>query len=536
MMSKKNLKDIIKSQAETSATRIQDGYNWRNSLFKEDELLAGVADISDSVLFTPDGVNKTTDDVLFTSHDVQNTTTGVPFTSDGVKNTSYGVLNTPIKEVSTLELEIMPTADHLINQKPIVTDKMFLNTNMIKDGINNTPSDVLFTSNDVSNTPSGVLFTTDEIPNTLDEIPNISIDVLNTPRGVTFTPDDVVTTLGDVLNTPHGVFNTPIEDVSILEPGIISATDSLISQMPITPDETLLNIYITKSGVTNTPSGVPETTKGVLDTSRDVPNISNGVDKTPSKSKVNTLKNADKKSHAFNFYLIGLWYTLKSIFKEGYGNYTIRELAKQLQIDHSNLLRYLKRAEDAGFIRRVSLNNGTYLEVMPDLVLFPDEQNAHTPSFVVNFNNPNFHSNFELRENLFGVFWGILAAKRQPEELSGSALEVLIDLAFKRDEYYTAAFIFKYLPRSKLNPATFFKTILEKEKDPLSALEIEQGKEIINSAQNLFNANPESIGLATMRTMGKRYHLDMGASLEECKEILQEIKQRFTNLVELFKK
>jgi hypothetical protein len=63
-------------------------------------------------------------------------------------------------------------------------------------------------------------------------------------------------------------------------------------------------------------------------------------------------------------------------------------------------------------------------------------------------------------------------------------------------------------------------------------------KETIDTCSNLkFNKIRARVnGFGYDKNNGKTFFLDMGGSLEECKEILQEIKQRYDNLVELFQK
>jgi hypothetical protein len=452
-----------------------------------------------------EAINRIQDDYKWRNALFEDNPMSVANTTDGVDETPPVVNNTPDDAKGTyLETEDVPTFDSNITQI------------LISNDVDETPRSF-------SNTPETNTMTTskDAIAEIIPKI-DVTPDGINkTPIGDDITPEGVSKTPGDY-KTPNGVTKIPEIDTVVPPKDAIAETITETTVTPYGINKTPTGDNITPSGVDKTPDkeAQKKTTHGSQKRL-----AKKDIEKIPFLGKTNDL------------YLIGLWYVLKAIFKDGYGNYTLRGLAKQLQMDHSNLLRSLNRAEDAGLIHRFSSNEGTYIEIMTDLVLFPMEQHENTlSSFMSRFNDPNFQKNFQLKENLFGIFWAILAAHRQPEELSGSTFEILIKLSLQRDEYYVAAFIFKYLPRAKSNPASFFKAILEKENDPLSTVELEQGKQMVSSARNLIKSDPEAIGLATMRTIGKRFFLDMGGSLEECKQILQEIKQRYDNLVQLFQK
>ncbi|MDR0614634.1 MAG: hypothetical protein LBF82_01515 [Lactobacillales bacterium] len=518
-MSKKNLKDLIKIQAEESVDRIQDGYNWRNGLFK--------AETSDVVLNnlnveqnTPVDVNETSYGVISTPYDFNKYHNPLPSDNaaenteliDKPNLTSDGVLLTP-EGVSIPSFDVNITPYHT----PISS------INLAPENIRSNHHDVLSTSDGVKDTPRDT------------SIPRQTL----TSNGVIGTPDVVMLTSNDVNNTSEDTSAPKLESLELASSNGVKKQQDVVNKTPYVVTETSPNSK--QALITDTIFDSNLTSHDLIRTPND--DLSTNINpKKLKKSEADANKISKKKTQkkpllgqTDDLYLIGLWFVLKTIFKNGYGNYTLRELAKRLQVDHSNLLRSLNRAESAGLIRRVSTNDGTYIEIMTDLLLFPGEQQEGTlQSFISRFNNPNFQKEFQVKENLFAIFWSILAAHKQPEELSGSTFEILITLALKHDGYYAAAFIYKYLPRVKSNPATFFKTILDKENDPLSKAEIEYGNEIITAAKNLTNANPESLGLATMRTMGKRFFLDLGGSLEECKQILQDVKNRYDNLVNSF--
>jgi hypothetical protein len=581
-MSKKNLKNLIRTQAEESVDRIQDGYSWRNALFEEeksDKVLdttvnASIASVvvnktPDLLLNTPtnnitqqtvvnqssDGVNLTTPysdekrslhvpfdlreghnqaivDIELKSNEILEAP-GVKFTPIKVNNTTIVIPNTPLSTLTahsaadiTADTVNLTTQNSDHKRSSLVSDDIEAGQNQGMEDVKLTSPYVLETSSVVNLTPADVKY----IPND-SNLPQLRKEILNTNFEKDHVlqqqtkPSNLISSIG---TQQDGVNKTPFGVDYLLNENPV--TDSNLPNKDLKSSANEINNKKGKSILLETPTIVPLPSKIYPETDQK----SNVGDNRTPKNKLNKSKKP-LLGNTNDLYLVGLWYVLKTIFKDGYGNYTLRELARRLQVDHSNLLRSLNRAENAGLIRRFPTSDGTYIEIMTDLALFPSEkQEGNLESFFTRFNDPNFQKNFQLKENLFAIFWSILAAQKQPEELSGSTFEILISLALKRDDNYVAAFNVKYLPRVKSNPAIFFKTILEKESDPLSKTEIAYGKEIIATAKNLISANPESIGLTTMRTMGKRFYLDLGASIEECKQILQDVKDRFKNLINNF--
>jgi DNA-binding MarR family transcriptional regulator len=546
-MSKNKIKDLIKNQAEESISRIQDGYSWRNSLFGED----GV-DITNGSLTLPEVVE--INDVNKASIEAKNAPSGVSKTplnisgaphiqNAGFENTPHGVINTPcgVDEISTIKNEKIESTSEFSNSAldqtlPIIIykgdeytpDDVILTpsgVNKIEDGVNETPNEVLNTPNEVNTTTENIYNDTDVIktPNGVDRATPFPVIGVNetTQTSLSGVNGTTLTSSSGVIKTTSGVSNTTqlTQNSQIKTTGGVNKTTEIPSFGVY--ETTQKEEFDVKKTTEEALFGVNKTTREVRKTTKD------GVNKTPLLGQTNDL------------YLVGLWHVLSIIFPDGYGHYTLRGLAKRLNMDHSNLLRSLKRAERAGLLKTVSSNDGTYLEIRSDIALFQTHQDSQEEddfkSLLPHFNDPNFEKKIQLKESLSAIFWAILAAKKQPEEISGSTFDVLMKIGIERGENYAAAFVFKYLPRAKSNPTAFFKTILDKESDPLSKIEIEIGKETNDAGHTLLKSDPEAIGLSAMRSMGRRFFLDMGGSIEECKQLLQEIKARHDALISYIK-
>jgi hypothetical protein len=230
-----------------------------------------------------------------------------------------------------------------------------------------------------------------------------------------------------------------------------------------------------------------------------------------------------------DLYLIGFWYILKNLFPDGYGTESIRNLAKYLDIDLGHLHRMIKQADSMGLIHAIPGKSGTYFEILNPEVLSKTQHDEHEEEEVFNkllprFSDPSFLEELEKKDKISAVFWGALSGKKQPEEISRSAIIFLSKL--DKSPAYIAAFVEKYLPRATTSPSAFFKAILEKEGDPLSKAEVSKGQYLLEQAKTLSQANPEALGLDAMHKLGKSFNVYMGSSIEECQQILSGLERR----------
>ena len=144
---------------------------------------------------------------------------------------------------------------------------------------------------------------------------------------------------------------------------------------------------------------------------------------------------------------------------------------------------------------------------------------------LLNFRDPDFHNKLKREERISAIFWAALSTNKQPEELPRSAINFLVEL--DKTPAYIAAFVKKYLPRSTTNAASFFKVILEKEGDPLSQTDVENGQHLIEQGKNLFEMNPDLTGLNMINKVGKTFNIFMGTKIEECEQVLNDLKIRY---------
>jgi len=310
------IKDLIKNQAENSINRIQNDYNWRNSLFEENEnqetnILPVVKDSG-----TPREVN-------LTSNGVNNTPYSVPKTTQ-VLDGNYG--NTPV-----------------VNEMNIIY------------GVEKTPEDANKIPHVVNKTPYGNMITPHDVKNTTDNFNEIQSGVSKTSFDVNGTPQ--------MLSSGVNSTTQPtVSDVNNTTQYFISGVDNTTDGVDITPIFPNIEVVSTTQGVFNTTqsplTGVNKTTtKEAIDVNKTPLENDHGVTSTPHVVKKTSTLGTNKTpllGQTSDLYLIGLWHVLNTIFPDGYGHYTLRSLAKRLNMDHSNLLRSLKRAENAGLLKRVA--------------------------------------------------------------------------------------------------------------------------------------------------------------------------------------
>ena len=457
-----------------------------------------------------------------TTKGVNRTTRGVLKTSPGVNETTGATLHNESSKIYFDEIGAQIEFD----------------VSGTNNTVTNTTRDVLSTSPDVNETTiSG------SVNKELSDVSKTTYDVLNVPVEnlpvVDQTTDVVFST--SLMNEPI-VFDTTIhigDDV----PETTNAIDTVVNETMSVVSNSSYNVLSTTNVVlntsTNNPYGVPQTTsklgRVVSSTTEkaisDVEETTDVVKRTSRKRNIvvdeTTCKPILGKTR--DFYLIGFWYLLKNIFPDGYGTKSLSELASMLGIDRGNLHGVLKKAEEGGLIKSVPGKSGTYIEVLDSNVLLIGQQGAIEDEDLnnhqlLNFKDPDIFKKLERDKKVEAIFFSALACKKRPEELPKSAIIFLSTL--EKEPGYIGAFVEKYFPRATSNPTAFFKTILEKEGDPLSQSEVERGNHIVEQCKALLNANPEQTGLDGVNRIGKTFNIYIGTKIEECQQLIEELQNR----------
>jgi hypothetical protein len=237
-----------------------------------------------------------------------------------------------------------------------------------------------------------------------------------------------------------------------------------------------------------------------------------------------------------DFYLVGFWQVLYDILGTKGHTITLRPFANKFGMDASQFHRVLKRLDAAKMLRLISQKEGTYIEVLlPLLTENPQEEEdvSKKPYFLSSYNGPDFQKRIDTRNALKAIFWGCLVIGHDMEELTGSTLNFLIELSINRSPEYVTGFLIKYLPSARY-PLTFFQKVFEKETDPLSVVEINQGKKTLDAGEELLGSITKiaDLGIAHIRTLAKPFNLEIGTTLESSTESLSKLQEKLTLLLE----
>jgi hypothetical protein len=238
-----------------------------------------------------------------------------------------------------------------------------------------------------------------------------------------------------------------------------------------------------------------------------------------------------------DFYLIGVWHVLSEILGANMCTVTLRPLANKLGMDASFLHKVLKRLDAAGMIRFIPQKDGSFIEILNPLLIdspheeAEDSNNKQLPHKKL---KRDFQKEMELREALSAIFWGCMSVDMDVNSLSGTTINYLVELSFKRSSSYVAGIAVKYI-KSARHPLSFLQTVFNKEPDPLSKLEIDKGKEVADAGSEILRniGRIEELGLIGMKTFTKSFpNIDLGRTIENGKVALETLLKNYSEFLD----